>query len=581
MSTDNIIDLVVPDDSKEAWNRLYSNACPVPPVAGNGAYRFSFFLSTFSMISKLRTKPDEVYAARIARAMRIRLESGTLPYCMAVSFTPSEGHVLHVSLDWFRGSPVWEAILVLQHEIRHVVMLDNSRLLKALRNVPESERTLYSSMVANPAADCAVNSQLCVNNPDMRTKMLNAPPILATDYDLPEGESSEFYVEHLDALYTEACCRSKALLTRIGDILDRYNKEMGAPAPKGSPSPKPRDEGAGEEEGGEEEGGADSVIESILREAEDAHKAIDEDPALTRGAKRMMHQGLDHALRRAHIDPAAGQSAEEAAIAASMSDAATRALEMSVLSKLEADHVSIGSLPNHLASRLAELRATKVIPWEKILAQHVQARIRVRTRSSMRRPSRSRFGTRDPRSVPAVSTLLPSFPGRQKDRTHSVLFCVDTSGSMSNSEVMAGMCEVYSMLKAMPGVKLYVAQMDTVISALDEVADADDFKRYLRKTGRTSCGGTSCQDLVDLVNASWTGKGFPRMRDELMRVAVEMPKIDACIYFTDGGVYAPRLSSGGSAFIWCVTHNGAHMGEEFKGVRLRMDDPKLRPKSGV
>ena len=587
----------------ESWNGLQLYTPDAPEAPGDGRYRFSQFLSSYGRVSNTRANGDEMYAARLAQRLRHELHTDPVSFCMALSYLPGAGYILHVNMHWFKRCPLWEVSIVLQHEIRHLTMRDVPRMRRQLRNVAPEERSMYASMVCNPAADCAVNTQLVINNPEMRTKMTNSPPIMPEDYELEEGRSSEWYVDQLDALYNESKACAQDVLSSIRTALsaakgrkpdDPIEDKDGTCAEEAEGAEPGEGQGEGQGEGspsestgqgtGQASGRPDANQRALTASmlVAEAHKAISENANLSAGAKRMLHQGLDHALRRAHLEEpenvspsAESQSAD--AVRDMLEESSIRNLEVSVLTDLEKIFKQVGRMPAHLQSRLEELRETRVIPWEKVLKQHVQARIRTLTRSTQRLPSRRRFGTQGAaHGVPNVAELYPAFPGKTKDRRHSVLFCVDTSGSMGNDEVMAGMNEVYSMLKSMPGVEMYVAQMDTQISSLGRVTDAEDFKNYLKKIGRTSRGGTDCDALMDLVDATWSKKDYPELADHIREVALKMPKIDACVYFTDGYVPQPKerpKSRAQGVWLWCVTSNGARIPDNWPGVKLRMTPP--------
>lgn len=136
--------------------------------------------------------------------------------------------------------------------------------------------------------------------------------------------------------------------------------------------------------------------------------------------------------------------------------------------------------------------------------------------------------------------------GRLPKRVVNIVVAIDTSGSMSNRDIMYCMNEIFNIVKGREA-KITIIECDAEIGDVYQVKKIKDV--HTKVTGR---GGTSYIPVIEFING--TGEGLPakwkqnqlygRFRDALM------------IYFTDGygddSIPKPRTYRN----MWVVLNNG-------------------------
>jgi len=131
-------------------------------------------------------------------------------------------------------------------------------------------------------------------------------------------------------------------------------------------------------------------------------------------------------------------------------------------------------------------------------------------------------------------------PGLKIKFKNNILVGVDTSGSVSNSELKEFMNELVHMHKT--GHKITVAQCDTQINSVEEFNPRKDWEIKGR-------GGTSFQPVIDLYNER---KG----------------KYTALIYLTDGEAYTPENCPHNT--LWVHSSN-CSINEDLPGLRIQLN----------
>ena len=131
-------------------------------------------------------------------------------------------------------------------------------------------------------------------------------------------------------------------------------------------------------------------------------------------------------------------------------------------------------------------------------------------------------------------------PGLKIKFKNNILVGVDTSGSVSNSELKEFMNELTHMHKT--GHKITVAQCDTQINSVEEFNPRKDWEIKGR-------GGTSFQPVVDLFNKK---KGV----------------FTALIYLTDGEAYTPEDCPKNT--LW-VHSSRCSINEELPGLKIQIN----------
>lgn len=146
---------------------------------------------------------------------------------------------------------------------------------------------------------------------------------------------------------------------------------------------------------------------------------------------------------------------------------------------------------------------------------------------------------------------VPPFPGIRHSNKFTIVYAVDTSGSMSSDDLRLGLSELQQIQKADSDITIIVMQSDAQVAHEYTVGATDqiDFKIYGR-------GGTDFEPVFDRVL-------------ELLRSTETAP--DILIYATDG--YAPPPSKRlPIPVVWLITPTGRPVCNEAGHITLVMKD---------
>lgn len=146
---------------------------------------------------------------------------------------------------------------------------------------------------------------------------------------------------------------------------------------------------------------------------------------------------------------------------------------------------------------------------------------------------------------------VPPFPGTKHSNKFTIVYAVDTSGSMSNRDLQLGLSELQQIQKSDSEVTIMVMYSDAVVAHEYKIGATDQIDFNVR--GR---GGTDFEPVFERVQ-------------ELLRSSEDAP--DVLIYATDG--YAPeptiRLSI---PVVWLITPTGKPVTTGAGHITLMMKD---------
>jgi predicted metal-dependent peptidase len=218
-----------------------------------------------------------------------------------------------------------------------------------------------------------------------------------------------------------------------------------------------------------------------------------------------------------------------AALREILEDQINQAIQES-LEKSRRDTKEWGKLPAGLRQHLEGWEAARkpVVDWRRLLRLFTESSSRTRVRNTLRRPSK-RYGTT---------------PGIRIQKRQKLLVAVDTSGSISNSELEEFFAEIYHIWKQ--GAEVKIVECDMVIAATYDYTG----KAPIEVHGR---GGTSFDPPVKFANETY----HP----------------DAIIYFTDG--FAPPMKiKPRMPMLWLLSTKGAAPESDYyarmSGMKVRM-----------
>lgn len=125
-----------------------------------------------------------------------------------------------------------------------------------------------------------------------------------------------------------------------------------------------------------------------------------------------------------------------------------------VLRQLHEEHLRTpkskrGRLPNYFKQLFDELPEVNSLPWEAIFKQMIQASINTKEERSTSRINRR-----------MLEMDVSPFPGKKQIPAFSILYAIDTSGSMSNDDIMKGLATVEDIITGCPELECTVLEFD-------------------------------------------------------------------------------------------------------------------------
>jgi predicted metal-dependent peptidase len=175
------------------------------------------------------------------------------------------------------------------------------------------------------------------------------------------------------------------------------------------------------------------------------------------------------------------------------------------------------------------IEALKNVPppkfdWRGYMRRFVGKSVKIYTKKSRRK----------------LSKRYDDNPGLKIKQRKHILVAIDTSGSVSKSELVEFLQEIHHIHKT--GNDVTIIQCDTAISHVGKYTPGENYKVHGR-------GGTSFQPVIDYYNE-------------------HMNKISCLIYFTDGEAPAPVDARGN--ILWVVSSK-SKMNESLPGFQIKLD----------
>lgn len=237
-----------------------------------------------------------------------------------------------------------------------------------------------------------------------------------------------------------------------------------------------------------------------------------------------------------------------------------------IKSTLKSHKKSRGTIPSHLAELIRKMLMPPVVPWTDLLHQVVLNTRQKKPKRGMRRANKKlaamkvwatkaeEEGRLPPGMRPGMSRKMSVFPGTSYDKKFTIVYALDTSGSMSTRDLQKGLSELQHIQKSDPDVKIIVMYIDAAVAKEYVVGPNDELD--LEMAGR---GGTDFEP------------GFLRVK-ELLRSVDQAP--DILIYATDGYCPAPetRLPI---PTVWLITPHGKPVTSDAGHITIEMRDKHL------
>jgi len=213
-----------------------------------------------------------------------------------------------------------------------------------------------------------------------------------------------------------------------------------------------------------------------------------------------------------------------------LSEAEKKLIEKQVEHQLTtiADEIekSQGNIPGELSGLIERLRYVEPakFDWKGYLRRFVGASIKSYTRILRRKPNKR----------------YPDNPGLKIKYRNSVLVAIDTSGSVSDTEVKEFLNEIHHINKT--GSYVDIIQCDTKIQSVEPFNPKKDFKVHGR-------GGTSFQPVIDYYNEN-------------------RRKYTTLIYLTDGEAPPPKDCP--KRTLWCHS-SVSKINDQLPGYRIKLN----------
>lgn len=467
------------------------------------------WLALFTNPSYALTNTEVSISARILSRMQLRaIHDPALCPAMAVSIYRGK-HALMYNPEWLKKASFTEVAATLVHEAYHIMLRDIPRFMRRMSMFPPEEKQ-GAHRLLNIALDAANNALISDRMPHMKHGGTGYW-VFPKELELPDRQASGFY---FDAL------------------LARHRPDDGGAAARQS--------------------ALDGIIDMIADKLEEANS---HDWLKDPGSE---NQDLSN-LTAEEIDALAAQLDEEA--------------KRKTISVMKDHQKSRGRLPAHMQQLLDEILAESVIPWTDFLRNIVAAHITQDRSRTSRYFSKNRYilaAEDDEGKIVPLNMPMPMYPGSLVEKTFTIMWALDTSGSMSTKDIMEGLGELQALIRIDPNVHVIVVQCDTHISDVSILSPEESLEKYIREVGRSSSGGTDFDPPFALAKSLSDSTVKVRLPNEAETRAMlsEYKSIDLFVYHTDGYSDAPPVELEPQCpTIWCLTEGG-RTPTSYRGDRL-------------
>jgi len=432
------------------------------------------------------------FYARIISALQHAVSS-TIPY-MAVSLK-NRAYVMYHNPEWLEQAPFNEVLATVEHEAIHIIQGHIPRALELFSRITGEKDLQRAYRVMPIATDMACNSLLGKSNPWIL-----------------RPENIKEWVVADQAPYNLPCHRSLEWYFNTMMLRDKASEESKKKQEKGIP-----DHGDG--------GEFHEHMKQMQQQMNQGNTP--------QGMKLIAHKSWEEMTK--NLSPE-----EKQGLADEIKAKGKRVIEQAV----EAHEKSHGSVPGELSEIIKKLLAPPTLPWTKILRDKVVNTKRWKWRRSVARPNRRKVGL----AAEGIIDFAP-FPGRSRDQSFTCAFCIDTSASMGEKDLIMALEELAGLQRADKDIEIHVLEADVNVE-----------KEYLL---------TANKELqFDLC-----GRGGTDFNDALNRCKELKP--DICFYYTDGYANKPLLTSRVHCpMVWLITPHGTTPDDDWGHV-IRMVDKQL------
>lgn len=488
----------------------------------------------------LQSAKERNFYARVISALT-RVEKPGLG-TVAVGINQQGKYILYYDPVFLERLHFHELVLTLEHEVYHLILGHIPRYLDLISGLVIEEELRRFRAAMNVASDCAANELMRAEkgfDEKYKTWFYGSEAtegrafLVSETFGLEKLKPFEVYLFQM----LRELKKSTAKFLE-GMKLDIYSLPM--PGAKGQQQPGA---GQGEEKGeekGEGEGGGKGEGEGEEKgEGAGESKGKEEEPRTpsailaayfngkTGGAHQFWEQGLGE--KKANSEEMQGLADK------------LRQEAVGIVRKAVEEHTkSRGTIPAGLAEYVQKMLAKPTVPWPKLMRDMVSHTHQSKTDRGMSRPSRRLHGVPD---------ILP-FPGKTHDRRFTILYALDTSGSMNTNDLSLGLRELLNIVHTEQDVVIHVLYCDADLHAVYQVQSESDVDFTIKGRGGTDFNPpfVKCRELLRSDRAP-----------------------DILIYATDGYAPAPEVDNRVPIpVIWLITPGGTVPSPDY-GFHIRME----------
>jgi predicted metal-dependent peptidase len=297
-----------------------------------------------------------------------------------------------------------------------------------------------------------------------------------------------------------------------------------------------------------------------------------------------------------HLGWDAGANAEDEAEAHQLAEHGRELMKAAI----DSHQKSRGTIPGHIMQLIRQMLLPPTVPWTEFLQTIIQRTRQTKKKRGMQRPSKTLAAMKkyaelqtkkleaaqetiqeggellvlvhdidgnpitDEEEIPErIKQLLrrhqymkriPVFPGIKHSNKYTMVYAVDTSGSMGIAELQSGLNELQHVQKSDSDIQICVMYCDTRVCTEYWIGANNEIDPEL--TGR---GGTDFNPIFERVA-------------ELLRTPDKAP--DILIFCTDGWAPPPTIRLP-IPVVWLITPRGKPVVEEAGHITIEMRDYQL------
>jgi len=407
---------------ENAGERLKNLIAQMTIKSGNENISYNYFGYIFS---RIRRVSNESLPSIMGVAPR---KDGTLSLC----FNPS----------YFEGTTDEVLRKVIEHEGMHVLNKHIPRLLRIIANEPNEKMKFAKSRIWNTAADCAANP--AINMP--RQIIIQDKPwdgCFPDLYDMEDNRSTEEY-------YFKLLEDTKKKAKSQQQMCDKCDG-------KGSNSDCPY---SGKDKDGKDECQIPTSGDGF---------PIDGGP------------GQDYDVVGDHSKW--GEVAKEVADVSSLSRKIDGHIQEIIKDSVKNFKNRRGQLPGHIQELINAALEPPKVPYYQIIRKLIKGSRYSKFKRSLTRINRKRTYAFviDEENAPTISP----FPGKTRDFTFNIVILIDTSGSMSNDDILEGLSGCKNIIEKDRHCHITVLENDTCLQKEYTIKRVSDIQFDVKGRGGT------------------------------------------------------------------------------------------------